>query len=97
MSFHPSIGKVTTVRHTLLTTSGWVHVCSDLIFVGGMPTVVLEWEMRPDGDVPAVAIPLDPRSLHKLGWKSAEYMYEHGLEDPRGPQQAQYQQLRCED
>ena len=90
MAIHPSVGKVTTVRHTLLTTKGWAHFNSDLIFVDGVPTVVLEWEMNPDGDLPAVTIQLDPQRLHKLVWPKAEYMYEDGLEDPRGPQPIPY-------
>jgi hypothetical protein len=84
MAIHPSIGDVTTVRHTLRRAgTNLGHFNSDLIFVGPVPTIVLEWMVGSEGDIPAVAIPLDPTHLHKIGWKDAEYMYELEVEDPR--------------
>ena len=85
MAIYPAVGPVTSVRH-LMTRRGSkraAHYNSDLIVLDGIPTIVVEWTPTPDGDVPTVTIQLDPRRLHKLGWKEAEYMYELCVEDPR--------------
>jgi hypothetical protein len=87
MATHPSVGRVTKVRHLMDNQGGWAHYDSDLIFLQGRPFVVLEWEPQPGGDLPKVKIPLDPAKLHKIGWSQAEYMYQDALQDPRGPQQ----------
>lgn len=84
MSAHPSVGRVTTVRHTLKRAGKNVgHFNSDLIFVDQVPTIVIEWTIRPDGDLPAVTVPLDPAHLRKLDWPEAEYAYVLAVEDPR--------------
>ncbi len=76
--------EVFKVRHTMMRGGKNVgHFNSDLIFLDGVPTIVIEWEVRPDGDVPAVAVALDPQHLHKLNWKSADYLYEFPVVDPR--------------
>jgi len=64
------------------------HFNSDLIFVDGTPTIVVEWEVKPNGDFPFVTIPLDPTCLPHIGWDEAEYMYELPVEDPRRWRQA---------
>ncbi len=76
--------NVTSVRHTM-TRGGknLGHCNSDLIFVDGIPTIVIEWEVRPGDDNPAVTVPLDPAHLHHIGWDNAEYLYEFPVEDPR--------------
>jgi hypothetical protein len=60
------------------------HFDADLIFVGNVPTVVLEWDVRPDGDRPAITVPLKPEYLHKMQVGDAGYMYELAIVDPRG-------------
>ncbi len=79
------IGCITKVRHRLMSGGknlGYVN--SDLIFLAGIPIVVLVWEERPFGDYPAVTVSLDPRYLHQLNWPEAEYLYGHSIEDPQG-------------
>jgi hypothetical protein len=44
------------------------HFNSDLIFVSGIPMVVIEWKSSPQGDPPAIRVPLDPAYLHEIGW-----------------------------
>lgn len=83
MTIHPSVGPITTVRCLIRRAGMTAHYNCDLIFVGSIPTVVVEWSVFPDGDRPAATIPLDPQFLHHLGWESAEYMYEHTVDDPR--------------
>lgn len=76
--------KVSKVRHTMIRAGRNVgHFNSDLIFIKDVPTIVIEWQTRPGGDVPAVTVSLDPAHLHPLGWKSADYVYELPVEDPR--------------
>ena len=83
MSIHPSVGGVTTV-HCLIRRSGrTAHYNADLVFIGGVPTVVIDWIEYPDGDRPGVTVPLDPSLLHKIGWDEAEYMYQDTIDDPR--------------
>jgi len=59
------------------------HFDSDLIFIEAVPTIVVEWQVRPDGDLPIVTIQLDPQRLHRIGWEKSEYMYEDVVDDPR--------------
>ena len=85
MTIHPSVGTVSSVR-VIMSRRGvkaYHHDNADLIWVSGVPTVVVEWDVRPDGDVPAVTIPLDPHGLSKLGWEKAEYLYSEAIQDPR--------------
>ena len=84
MSIHPSVGKVHRVRHTLTRRGrpSYDHHISDLIFVDGAPTIVIELKVRSDGDLPLVTVPLDPQKLHLLGGQ-AEYIYEDPIVDPR--------------
>ncbi len=78
------IGPVTKVRYPLMSGGGNVgYVNSGLIFLAGIPIIVLAWEERPFGDYPAVTVSLDPRYLHRINWPEAEYLYELSIEDPR--------------
>jgi len=54
---------------------------TDLVYVGEVPTLVLEWA----GDLPApgATVPLDPRFLHQINWPQAKWMYEWPIDDPR--------------
>jgi hypothetical protein len=79
------IRPVTKVRHLLISGDrnlGYVN--SDLIFLAGIPILVLVWEERPFGDYPAVTVNLDPSCLHQVNSPVAEYLYECSIEDPRG-------------
>ena len=78
------IRLATKVRLCMLRAGGEVMFNSDLIFLAGTPTVVLEWERRSFGDYPAVTVTLDPRYLHKADWPDADYLYTLSIEDPRG-------------
>jgi hypothetical protein len=81
-SFKEIVG-LTKVRHSMARggrVAGYVN--SDLIFLAGIPFVVLAWEQRPHGDYPAVTVRLDPIYLHKIDWPEAEYLYEIRIEDP---------------
>jgi|ERR1700730_1164375 hypothetical protein len=77
------IGAVTKVRVRMMHAGGEVMFNSDLIFLAGIPIVVLVWEQRPHGDYPAVTVTLDPKYLHKTNWPDAEYLYDVWIEDPR--------------
>ncbi len=85
LSIHPSVGRVTTVRHAMKRrgSKSYAHFISDLIFVGRIPMIVVEWSTHWDGDRPKVTVPLDPKRLHTFGRKEAEYLYESSVEDPR--------------
>jgi hypothetical protein len=85
MSIHPSVGPVKRVR--LLTyrrgqSGPYQHTNADLIFVDGVPTVVIEWDVRPGGDLPLVTAPLDPQHLQDLGWADADFLYDGAIEIP---------------
>jgi hypothetical protein len=85
MAPHPRLGRVTKVRALVYRRGGnaCYHANCDLIWVDEIPTVVVEWEVLPDGDLPLVSVPLDPTKLHIIGWDEAEYMYEEAIQDPR--------------
>lgn len=73
-----------TVRHLLISKHGQFHCDSDLIFVEGVPFIVIEWSEMAGQEIPLVTVELDPARLVKLGWPTAEYLYQGGpIEDPR--------------
>jgi len=54
------------------------YYTSDLIFIDGVPHIVLEWS----GDKPETTVPLDP--AHLVGPDGAgSYYYGPEIEDPR--------------
>jgi hypothetical protein len=90
MVVHPSVGPVTRVRHTFIRAGKNAgHFISDLIFVQGIPMIVIEWLETLEGDVPLVTISLDRQHLHKITSLEAErfleteYLYELEVVDPR--------------
>ena len=84
MVIHPSVGRVSSVRAIIKRKGGpYAHFNCDLVWIQGIPTVVIEWASEPEGDVPLVTIPLDAQKLRKLGWKEAEYLYDEAIQDPR--------------
>jgi hypothetical protein len=90
MGAHPDTYHVSTVRHIFIRAGKNAgNFVSDLIFVRGVPTIVLEWLVGPDDvTLPLVTISLDSRYLHKLNpplanYLEAEYLYENEVVDPR--------------
>lgn len=79
MSYHSSVGNVTTVHHRMARGSKHEMVISDLIFIGTVPFIVTHWQDYPDGKRPQKKIPLNSHYLHKDGSK-AEYSYEQVVE-----------------
>jgi hypothetical protein len=77
------IGPVAKVRVNMTYAGGEVMFNSDLIFLAGIPIVVLAWEQRPHGDYPAVTVTLDPKHLQQIDWPDADYLYKLSVEDPR--------------
>ncbi len=77
--------QVHHVHHTMTPRGQPSYgVCiSDLIFPNGEPMIVIEWDVRPDGDYPAVTVSLDPRKLHHLPGQDPDYLYEDPIVDPR--------------
>lgn len=76
--------EVHKCRHILLRAGQNVgHCVSDLVFLEGVPHIVIEWEDRPAGQHPAVTVKLDPEKLHPLNWPEVKYLYELPVEDPR--------------
>jgi hypothetical protein len=76
-------GAVTRVRYVTTSAQNYWHSVSDLIFVGDVPTLVVEWDAG--GQRPAATIPLDPMFLHRIDWEDAQYVYERPVEMPRRP------------
>ena len=77
---------VTKIR-CLVSRAGLIagHFDADMIFIGGVPHVVFEWEPQPDGsEKPVHVVALDPKQLHPLnGWGEITHLYESPVEDPR--------------
>ena len=62
------------------------HFEADLIFIGGNPYAVFEWNDYEDGtNIPGEVVPLDMRRLHPMpdSWAPVRWMYELPIEDPR--------------
>jgi hypothetical protein len=62
------------------------YFISDLIFVKGLPIIVFEWGVAPDGGTrPKWSVTLDPNHLHELvpPWPKADYTYDVAIPDPR--------------
>ena len=77
--FEFRITKITskTVWHTLhRRNKNLGHHISDLQYDEGIPYVVLEWLMTPEGEVPSLRVPLDPNYLHEYNVGKADYLYE---------------------
>jgi hypothetical protein len=81
VKIHPSVEPVTTVRHTMSRAGKHLgHFNSDLIFVSGIPMVVIEWKSSPQGDLPVISVPplrvkgayaaVWHRFFNRLGWQS---------------------------
>ena len=63
--------------------AGSNNLCiADMVFMDGVPHVVLEWWQGPLGDTPAVTISLNPRFLHEFP-KAPQWMYENTIQDER--------------
>lgn len=77
--------KVTKLRHLLRTGGRVMHCESDLVWIEGLPVVVLEWlDFDTNFAVPHVTITLDPKYLFDLpGWGEVTHGYQMELFDPR--------------
>ena len=56
---------------------------SDLIFLNKNPVAVFAWKHEMKGDVPAVAVKLNPKLLKHDAGAGAYYRYEGEIADPR--------------
>lgn len=74
--------QVALIIESTVMKSG-AHV-GDLLWIDGVPTLVLEWADVPDGEYPAVTVPLDPDRLYVSGPHGvAELHYLRPVQDPR--------------
>lgn len=70
------------VWHTLCSNGVTLgYFVTDLVYVGDVPTLVLEW--TGDQPEPGATVPLDPQYLHEVNWPQAKWMYEFAVDDPR--------------
>jgi hypothetical protein len=90
MKIHPSVGPVSRVRHTFVRAGENAgYFISDLIFVQGIPMIVVEWLEAPEGEIPLETISLDRQHLRKIAsleeerFLQTEYFYELEVADPR--------------
>ena len=78
--------EVTKTR-CLISRSGSIigHFNADTIFIDGIPHVVFEWEVSPDGSrKPLHLVALDPKYFRPLpGWGEVTHLYEFPISDPR--------------
>jgi hypothetical protein len=79
----PSAGTVMRGRHMTGRSPMYRQDCSELMFTGDAPVIVVEWDAARQH--PAVTIPLDPAFLHRIDWEDAQYVYERPVEYPRRP------------
>jgi len=73
------------VQHTVRLNGAWLIGISDLIFVDGVPTVVLDWGGPPEKQYPLVTQTLDPRLLKEFSTPKTDFLYDGPVEDPRKP------------
>lgn len=56
----------------------------DLIYLGAIPTLVIEWSGERGDSDPSVTVALDPKKLQRgLEAFGADYLYQLPVEDPR--------------
>ena len=79
MSSHPK-----TVWHLMRKQDGtnW-HCVSDLVFIEGVPHVVLVWSELAGKEIPLVTVELDPALLQIGPVAGAESLYQGEVVDPR--------------
>ena len=66
-----------------LDVGGYYMLCeSDLIFLEGLPFVVLEWGEPPENP-PRLSLPLDPAQLEESHGMPGYFQYSGRLVDPR--------------
>jgi hypothetical protein len=73
------------VQHNVWFNKGWLIAISDLIFLDGVPTVVLEWGGAPSSQYPMVTQTLDPQRLKEFSTPKTDFLYDGPIEDPRKP------------
>ena len=62
--------------------SNW-HCISDLVFIEGVPFIVLEWSALDGKEIPLVTVELDPKLLQVGPSAGAESLYDGQIVDPR--------------
>lgn len=84
MVVNPRYGRVSKVTFIMTRrgVTGYHTTIGDLVWVDGVPTLVIEWGTDlPEGDVPIVSVPLDRAKLQPLA--KNQYVYDGAIEDPR--------------
>jgi hypothetical protein len=72
-------------KHQVWCVVSGAHRAMDMLWIAGVPTLVLEWMDVRDGEVPAVTVRLDPRHLSPLDpilWQGADLLYALPVERP---------------
>ena len=61
------------------------HQNADVIIMDGVPHLVAEWKITPEGETPAVTVALDPKFFHRLdpSWGVVTHLYKLPIEAPR--------------
>jgi hypothetical protein len=73
------------VQYVLKMNDAWIIAISDLIFLNGVPTVVLDWGGPPEKQYPLVTQTLDPQHLTEFSTPKTDFLYDGHIEDPRKP------------
>jgi hypothetical protein len=63
--------------------SYYMSAISDLIFLEGVPTLVLEWGGPMNNQYPLVKVEIDPTQLERSPSQDGVYFYRVPIEDPR--------------
>jgi hypothetical protein len=67
-----------------ISSHGWTsHHAVDTVIIDEIPHLVFEWKETPDGKMPAVTVPLDPKRLYPVLNDNATHLYELVIQDPR--------------
>jgi hypothetical protein len=70
---------------TIRSKERTAHYIVDLLWIVGVPILVLEWADVPDGECPAVTVALERRFLKVIAGGKYDLMYEVPVQDPRSP------------
>ncbi len=81
---NPELG-IYRVQHHMLINGALIIGISDLIFLDGVPTVVLDWGGPPEKQYPLETQTLDPRLLKEFSTPKTDFLYDGPVEDPRKP------------
>ena len=61
------------------------HQNADVIIMDGVPHLVMEWKITPEGETPADTLALEPKFFHRLhpSWGVVTHVYKLTIKDPR--------------